>query len=379
MPCATLPGVRTLTVLPAPPAAQGGAADRCAIGLLLGLRAHDVDARAIAPTIDGTWPADAADLGVVRVPVVPRTGPAARLAHLRRPLGDLSRTALHSAVRDAARTTDLIHLDRSIACWLDAGASKPCVMSLHHRARLDRDPAALWRDDGRELALFRMLERRAIHRYRWIVASSDVVARSIREDRPRADVTVVSLSLDPSAYPPAGLDGPPTAGIVGLATWPPTLDALARLSARVWPLVRAAVPTASLLVAGRGTSAVVASDPGQGIDVIGEIASTQAFLSRLSVLVYPVSRGSGMKVKVLEAMASGVPVVTTSAGSEGLVPCDGVVVHEDDEALARAAAGLLADPVERRERGLAARASFLAHHAPLPATEPLLDLYRRVG
>src|SRR5205085_3334873 len=114
-------------------------------------------------------------------------------------------------------------------------------------------------------------------------------------------------------------------------------------------------------------------------EVLGEVASAPSFMRRLSVLLYPVERGSGMKVKVLEAIACGVPVVTTAAGAEGIEAGEGVVVTEGDEDLAQAAVSILTDEGERRERGAAAREAFLQRYAPGPATAPLLDLYRRMA
>lgn len=367
-----------MTVLPGPPAAQGGAADRCAVALLLGLRGHGVDARAIAPDLNGRWPHDAELLNVDRVPVVPPSGIRARVAHLRRPMADLSRTELLDAVRESARDVDLIHLERSLTAWLDDGARVPSVMSMHYRARLDQSPIPLWRGDGRDLFLFRLLERRMLREHRWLVASSDEVAASIRTERPDADVTVAPLSLDPASYSPASLDGAPTAGIIGTAFWPPTREALRRLLSSVWPAVRARGRSAELLLAGRGVAALASSDAASGVTVLGEVASTQAFLAGLSVLVYPVTRGSGMKVKVLEAIASGVPVVTTGAGSEGFANSDGIIVHDDDRSLVDATCRLLEDVDERKERGRAARRLFEERYSPIPATAPVVDLYRRV-
>src|SRR5207248_6316394 len=119
-------------------------------------------------------------------------------------------------------------------------------------------------------------------------------------------------------------------------------------------------------------------DPGPGVRVLGEVQSGTKFLRGLSVLLFPLERGSGVKVKVLEAIASGVPVVTTPSGAEGIEPSEGVVVETEDAALAAAAARLLADPAERLARGAAARATFERTYAPAPAPAPLLDLYRRL-
>jgi glycosyltransferase involved in cell wall biosynthesis len=85
-----------------------------------------------------------------------------------------------------------------------------------------------------------------------------------------------------------------------------------------------------------------------------------------------------MKVKTLEAMASGVPVVTTPAGAEGIEPSDGVIVETEPDRLAAAASELLTDERARRERGAAARADFDRHYSPGPATAPLVELYRRM-
>jgi glycosyltransferase involved in cell wall biosynthesis len=82
---------------------------------------------------------------------------------------------------------------------------------------------------------------------------------------------------------------------------------------------------------------------------------------------------------VLESIAVGLPVVTTRLGAEGIEAGDGVIVEESAEALVAAAVSILRDQEERRQRGVAARAAFEARYSPLPATEPLADLYRRLA
>ena len=86
-----------------------------------------------------------------------------------------------------------------------------------------------------------------------------------------------------------------------------------------------------------------------------------------------------MKVKVLEAITVGLPVVATPSGAEGFVEDPGIQMATGDRELAAAAAAILGDPGERRERGTAARRLYERAYAPGPATVPLLDLYRRMG
>jgi glycosyltransferase involved in cell wall biosynthesis len=86
-----------------------------------------------------------------------------------------------------------------------------------------------------------------------------------------------------------------------------------------------------------------------------------------------------MKVKVLESLAVGLPVVTTAAGAEVVEVGDGVVVATADETLATAATEILRDARARRQRGDAARETFLRHYTPAVATARLVDLYRRMA
>lgn len=280
-------------------------------------------------------------------------------------------------VREAAREVDIVHLEETETAWCDEGVDTPSVVHLHYLARRDRGLGLPWQGsflDGLELALG---ERAAIRRHRYLAASSPLIAESLGHASPKAEVVVAPLSLDPALYRPAPLEGPPTAGIVGTAAWPPTASSIRTLVHELWPLVRRRAPEAQLLVAGRGTEAL-GLPRGDGVEVVGEVASAMAFLRRLSVLVFPLRRGSGMKVKVLEAIACGVPVVTTPAGAEGIEAPGGMAVHDDPDALAAETACLLLDEAERRERGAAARSAFETRYEPAPATRPLVELYARM-
>ena len=371
--------LRALVVLTAPPLPEGNAQGRCAVALIRGLRGHGIDVQAIAAralALDpGRGPGRSRGRDRPRHTAAP--GLRTQLDRIRRPRGEL-RGEFAARVRELARAADVVHLDETEAAWCDEGIDVPSVVHVHYLVRHDQDLGAPWTKSFRHVAEYALAERAAARRHRHLVASSPVVAAGLHALAPGAEITLAPLSVDPRYYEPAPLDGPPVAGLVGAGFWPPTQTAIRRLVTHIWPRVLERVPEARLRVAGRSTSAIPDLHPGSGVELVGEVPSAAEFLRGLSLLLYPVPRGSGMKVKVLEALAAGVPVVTTRFGAEGIEPGAGVIVADDDDALVAAAVALLEDPARRRAAGDAARELFLQRYAPGPATEPLVRLYERM-
>lgn len=349
--------------------------------MLRGLALHGLDVQAIAArrsfAIDGPVFSD------VPVEVVDVPDPMVDLRHqlrrLRYPRGSLMGPFLER-VRDLARVADVVHLDEIETAWCNVGNHAPSSLNVHFRTLRDRRIPAPWRHEFRFLVEYAAAEVVAARRYRFLSANSREVAASLRRLNRRAEIAFAPFALEPSHYRCASYDGPPRAGIIGTASWPPTAYAIERLVGRVWPRMRRLIPEARLLVAGRGTELLprVATEEA-AIEYCGEVKAVSEFLAGVSVLLYPAVRGSGVKVKVIEAMACGVPVVTTACGAEGVAPNDGVVVCDDDAELARAAASILRDVGERRERGAVAHATFLRDHTPQRAIAPLVDLFHRMS
>ena len=376
--------MKVLLVLGQPPHPEGGAPGKTAIALMRGLLEHGVEVRALAARRPFALPVDPpADLSVEVVEVARNERKwQRRIDRVARPGGDLLRTPLAARVREEASWADVIHLEETETAWCDHGIAQPSLVHVHFLMRMDRSYTMPLSKPALYESLFiaetAAAERRAISNHRYLVASSPRVAAAIARRAPRAEITIAPLSLDPAHYVRAPLDGPPTAGIIGTAQWPPTAAAMTSAIERVWPAVLARVPDARLLVAGRGTSELRSAHGHASVDVLGEIPSASEFLTKLSVLLYPVPRGSGMKVKVLEALAAGVPVVTSPSGAEGIEAGDGVVIATTLESFVESAVAILIDKSERLERGRAAREAFDRRYAPGVATRPLVDLYGRM-
>ena len=120
---------------------------------------------------------------------------------------------------------------------------------------------------------------------------------------------------------------------------PPNVDAAAWLVQDILPLVRRRHPDATLTLVGSNPTQEVKALSGEGVEVTGWVSSEElaAHYLQARVAVVPLRFGAGVKLKLVEAMAEGLPVVTTSTGAEGLENIERVVDIEDNaEAIAAA-------------------------------------------
>lgn len=132
---------------------------------------------------------------------------------------------------------------------------------------------------------------------------------------------------------------------VGNLTWHPNTLGLSWFCQTVWPLVRRALPSVKLTIAGSGLGKdgsgrlQVPSDwQVPGIEVVGYVEDLETLYTQSLGMVAPILGGSGVRIKLLEALRAGMPVVTTRAGAAGLPLHDGaeVLIEDEPEAFARA-------------------------------------------
>lgn len=152
--------------------------------------------------------------------------------------------------------------------------------------------------------------------------------------------------------------GEPVVLLSGNLGYRPTVRAAIRFADRVWPQVRRRVPNARWLLVGARPAAAVrllASRP--GIDVHGDVDDLASYLGCARLAIAPMSTGSGVPLKIVEALAAGVPVVADPWAAAGLEDPSAVVAADGDQAWLEAVVSLLDDDESvrrQRERGLAA-------------------------
>jgi glycosyltransferase involved in cell wall biosynthesis len=166
---------------------------------------------------------------------------------------------------------------------------------------------------------------------------------------------VDTTALVPAPTLPAGED--PVLLYAGTMSYPPNAEGLRWLLREVWPRVLAGAPTARLLVVGRDPEPELVSAASERVEFTGWVEAMAPSFARASIVLVPILSGGGTRLKVLDGLASGRPVLSTSAGAEGIDLVDGEhgVLADGPEAFAHAAVTLLGDPERRRALGVAGR------------------------
>jgi len=157
----------------------------------------------------------------------------------------------------------------------------------------------------------------------------------------------------------------------GTLSWQPNIEGLERLITRVFPLVRQEAPGARLLIAGRGAprSLERLARGTAGVDFLGPVRDAEALYRKARVFVEATRTGGGTKLKILNALARGLPVVASHEAAEGIEVAAGehMLVADDEEGMAAGVLRLLSDAglwTRLRENGRAlVREKYLAETA----------------
>lgn len=227
----------------------------------------------------------------------------------------------------------------------------------------ERNPLKRWyiRRQWRKFARF---ERDALKAASLTVAVSDLDAERFRTDLGVPAVDVVDNGVDTAFFTPDDTPRRPEVLLfVGSLEWRPNLDGVAQLIDHVFPTVRARVPNAELWLVGRNPPvwlhAAAARTP--GVTLHASVPDVRPFLREAGQLVVPLRIGGGSRLKILEALATGTPVVSTRIGAEGLAldPGRHFVQTEGVEDMADAVVAAINDPTRMESSAALGRRQVL--------------------
>jgi sugar transferase (PEP-CTERM/EpsH1 system associated) len=305
-------------------------------------------------------------------------------------LGVFGSRALQAAVDRAAPECDLAYAySSSMGAFLEPHAGLRRVM---HFAELDSDKwrqyseSARWpmrQVYAREARTLLAFERRIAQAFDENVFCTPLEQALFQQHIPGPSSLVLRNGVDLEAYRPSPETAEPGHIVfVGVMDYHPNADACVHFVNDVLPLVRAPHPAVRFTIVGaRPTPAVQRLAEVPGVTVTGFVDDPRDFLRRAALSVAPLRIARGIQNKVLEALAMGLPVVGTTAATQGVAgePGRDYLVADGAAATADAVSRLLADTAAARALGARARAFVEAHYDWETAFQPLDALLARLA
>jgi glycosyltransferase involved in cell wall biosynthesis len=253
-------------------------------------------------------------------------------------------------------------------------------------SRLWTDPARMGRTmlARRDAALWRRLQTQVARRVDAVTVTSQLDASRLAGTVAATIVVVPNGADDPGPPAPRLARDPSSAGtvlFVGLLTYPPNVDAAVFLAEQVAPELRRRLPDVRVRMVGRASDRVKALRSPPEIEVTGFVDDLGAELSGADVALVPIRYGGGTRIKILEAWAHGLPVVTTPAGAEGLDanPGEDLLIAGSPEALADACVRVLTDPALAASLARSGRCRFEESYQWRKLEEAVASLANRVA
>ncbi len=276
-------------------------------------------------------------------------------------------TALRPLARAALdRAPDVVVVEHDWAArWVaQVPAGIPCVLGLENlswRYYESRAAAAQGRLGKRALQLearrFAAFDRRWLDRYAALMTMSPGDAATVR-DVLALQSTVVPNGVDTSAIIATPLPDEPVALFTGTFAYPPNAEALEWLLSDIWPRVLAGRADARLLVVGRDVPPRLKALAGPSVTIAGWVPEMQPWFDRARAVLVPMRSGGGTRLKVLDGLASGRPLISTAMGAEGVAISAGehALLADTPETFADAVLRTLGDDELARRLGAAGRA-----------------------
>jgi glycosyltransferase involved in cell wall biosynthesis len=298
--------------------------------------------------------------------------------------------AMQRAINDVCTVggVDVVQLESSQLCTYAFPRHARIVLDEHdivyellHRMS-EGERAALRRGFNRiEHSRFRRFEQRCWERVDGCVVTSDRELPIVQPHRAGKPLAVVPNGVDVEYFRPAGAPVVPfTVLFNGILTSRPNVDAAYHLVEEIWPLVQERCPDARLTLVGRASAATVRGLSRPGVVLTGEVPDVRPYLGQAAVVAVPIRMGGGTRLKVVEGLAMGKALVSTSVGCEGIAVRDNeqLLIRDGARAFASGVLALFENPGLAGDLGWAGRRVIEQEYSWDLAGERLEALYRQV-
>ncbi len=198
---------------------------------------------------------------------------------------------------------------------------------------------------------------------------------------PRVEVLPPGVDIPEKAPAAAGRD-PCSLVFVGNLAQTPNDDAAVWLCSEIFPIILENSPQATLLIIGRSPSSALRSiaEKSARIKILDFVETLSEYLFQCSVFIAPLRLGGGIKIKILDALAHGIPVVTTPVGVEGIsgLNSSNIRVARKASSLAAQTIELLNDPAKAESLGRLGQEAVIKHYSWAPIIQRTVEFYQHI-
>jgi polysaccharide biosynthesis protein PslH len=235
-------------------------------------------------------------------------------------------------------------------------------------------------------ANWRKLRREELGTYRdadgvYLCSAAD--ERRLLDQVPGVRTAVIPNAADVEYYQPRPTDPRPdgrTVVFFGLLSYVPNLDGVIHFVEDIWPRIAKAHPDARLKIVGGRPPPSLLALAGPRVELTGFVPDLRPHLAAAAAVVVPLRLGGGTRLKIVEAMAMGKAIVSTTLGAEGIEAAPGrdLLIEDQPAAFADAVNRLLADPHLAACIGQSARRLAVERYSWSGAAQTLEGFYRRI-
>lgn len=194
----------------------------------------------------------------------------------------------------------------------------------------------------------------------------------------KTPIAHIPFGINIDRYVPADCTDMDSVFFIGALDWLPNLQGLEWFLNEVWGLVHKALPQVKFHIAGRNMPDSLKNSSYPNVVFYGEVDDAFAFMKKYNIMLAPLLAGSGVRVKIIEGMAQGKAIVTTSIGIEG-IECNygkDVMVADDKEAFAKTIVNCLQNPELSKQLAINGRRFAEKNHDIKKIVENLIGFYK---
>jgi len=195
-------------------------------------------------------------------------------------------------------------------------------------------------------------------------------------------MTIIPFGVSSSDYESnESIENPETALFhIGAMDWAPNLEGIIWLLEKIWPVIHKKHPALKLYLAGRSMPDDMMRSNYPNVVFVGEVEDAKAFMHSKSIMIVPLLSGGGIRVKIIEGMACGKAIISTSIGAEG-ISCEhghNILIADTPTQWLHTVEDLLKNPGKMQSIGHAAKELVKQHYSNTSIAANLVEFFRKL-